>query len=135
MFLIAGRPDAHLNVKGNMKFRGAALVVAGMASVLSGCASAPLAFAGRTMASPQLQKDTLKLISMAFEAKTKCKTLDAVETEVLAVDPDIRRDQSGVLLKGPIKEKWTALGCGQRMPLVVTFTPDGKGGAFIGLKF
>lgn len=107
------------------------LVIA--ASALTHCAVAPsVPVNGKTVTSPTLQRDTVRLISIAFQAKTGCPKIEVVDAEILSVAPDVSGNGEGAVTKGIIKERWTAAGCGQRLPLEVTFTPDGKGGSYIG---
>lgn len=111
------------------------VVLIAAAFLVASCAVAPpLPVSGNTTTSPRLQKDTIGILSVAFRAKSKCAKIEAVETEILSVDPGVRVNANGVVTEGIIKERWTAIGCGQRVPLDVTFTPDGKGGAFIGFR-
>lgn len=106
--------------------------------VIASCASVPnIPISGNTTASPTLRNDMLKMLSTMFEAKTNCSKIDAVETEVLSdtLDPGSAVYAMGKMLGGKpevsIKERWTAIGCGQRMPLEMTLISDGKGGAYI----
>jgi len=114
-------------------------VIFAVAAVLAlvGCAAVPpvpsVPISGNTTASPMLRNDMLKMLSVMFD----CSKIDAVETEILSSAPD--SDSAVYALgkmfggkpEGSIKERWTAIGCGQRMPLEVTFVPDGKGGTYI----
>jgi hypothetical protein len=97
------------------------------------CAVVPhVPITGKTTTSPKLQMDALRLLAAAFQAKANCTKIEAVEAEVLSVGADVEGNQAGAVTRGIIKERWVADGCGQRMPLDFTFTPDGKGGAYIG---
>lgn len=115
------------------------VVVAVLVSVvIASCASAPsVPISGNTGASPTLQNDMLKLLSTMFEAEANCSKIDAVETEVLPdkLDPESAAYAMGEMLGGEpgssITERWTAIGCGQRMSLEMTIVPDGKGGSYI----
>lgn len=108
-----------------------AMVIAALS--LTNCAVAPIVpISGKTVASPALQRDTVRLISTVFQAKTSCPKIEAVSIEILSVAPDVSGNADGTVTKGVIKELWTAIGCAQRLPLEITFTPDGKGGAYIG---
>lgn len=101
--------------------------------LLSSCASTPtIPVTGSTVASLRLQKDALTLLKAAFEAKAGCPVVDSVETESISIAADTKANQTGAVLQGVVKERWIAIGCGKRMPLDLTFTPDGKGGAYIG---
>ena len=94
-------------------------------SLVAGCAVGPtVPIAGNTAASPKLQRDTEQYLRAAFQAKANCAKLDAVETEPIG----------GIAANGAVRERWIAIGCGKRMPVEFTFTPDGKGGTFIGFK-
>jgi hypothetical protein len=102
-------------------------------TVAVSCAVVPPApITGKTTTSPKLQMDAFRLLAAAFQAKASCTKIEVVETEVLSVGADVEGNQAGAVTRGSIKERWVAVGCGQRMPLEFTFTPDGKGGAYIG---
>lgn len=101
--------------------------------MLISCASTSVVpVSGSTAASPRLQKDALTLLKAAFGAKAGCTAIDSVQTETLSVAADVKANQAGAIVHGIVKERWIAIGCGQRMPLDMTFTPDGKGGTYIG---
>lgn len=98
-----------------------------------GCATVPVPMTGRTTASTQLKKDAFGILSVAFQMKTNCQQIDAVETEVLSIAPDLRVNDSGVAIQGRVEERWVAIGCGgKRVPLDFRFSPDGEGGTYIG---
>ena len=71
-----------------------------------------------------LQRDAEGLLRVAFKAKVSCSKLEAVETEAFP----------GTTSTGVSRERWTAIGCGKRMSVDFTFTPDGKGGTYISFK-
>ena len=92
--------------------------------VIASCASVPnIPISGNTTASPTLQNDMLTMLSAMFEANANCSKIDAVETEVMSdtLDPDSALYAMGKMQGGKpedaTKERWTAIGCGQRMPL------------------
>ena len=89
---------------------------------------------GKTTASPTLQNDTITLLSMFFQAKAKCSKIETIITEVVLVGSDLGGNQAGAVTHGVIKERWTATGRGQSVPLNVEFIPDGKGGTFFSIK-
>ena len=102
---------------------------------LVGCASSPtIPMSGKTTASPTLQNDTISLLSIFFQAKAKCSKIETIVTEVILVGSDLRGNQAGAVTHGVIKERWTATGRGQSVPLNVEFIPDGKGGTFFRIK-
>lgn len=117
-----------------MKNHVASICLAFVASIgaVSCAVAPPVPISGKTTTSPKLQKDAFTLLAAAFQAKANCSKIEAVETEVLSVAADVEGNQAGAVTRGIIKERWVAVGCGQRMPLEFTFTPDGRGGAYIG---
>jgi hypothetical protein len=104
---------------------------------LVSCAAVPpipsVPISGNTTASPMLRNDMLKMLSVMFD----CSKIDAVETEILSSAPDSDGADYAVIEmlggkpESSIRERWTAIGCGRRMPLEVTFVSDGKGGTYI----
>ncbi len=76
---------------------------------------------GSTGANPRLQRDAESFVRLHFDALEKCSNLDVVHVEPIP----------GVSPSGAWHERWTAVGCGKRMPMDITFTPDGSGGTYI----
>jgi hypothetical protein len=70
---------------------------------------------------------------MIATARLKCPNIDSIFTEVLNVDPAIKGNTEGSVVKGNIEERWTARACGREAPFLVTFVPDGKGGTYFKL--
>jgi hypothetical protein len=120
-----------------LKFVQAAVAVL-FSVVIASCASVPnIPISGNTTASPTLRNDMLEMLSTLFEADANCSKIDTVETEVMSdtLDPNSALYAMGKMQGGKpedaIKERWTAIGCGQRMPLEMVIVPDGKGGSLI----
>jgi hypothetical protein len=96
--------------------------------LLSACATHT--YTGRTVAGDTLKSDTFRSVSTFATLQAKCKKVDSVHTEVLAVNPPGTGDTENKKKYGSVDERWTVQLCGQTIPYRVTFTPDGQGGTF-----
>ena len=82
-------------------------------------------FPGITSASPQLVSDAMRgavmaaSVKLAKEGTKDCKVLQVFDMRVIEPPKG-----------GPWQEGWTFQGCGARTEVRLTFTPDGKGGAY-----
>lgn len=86
----------------------------------------PNAVPGNTVASPLLQRDTLRLIIMMDGAEDNtCPKRTVVNTETIKTPT--RPDDTG-------EERWTVDRCGKTIPYLVTFTPSAQGGTDVGVK-
>ena len=81
---------------------------------------------GNTVASPLLQRDTLRIIILMDGAEDKtCPKRSVINTE--SIKKPIRPDDTG-------EERWTVDRCGKTIPYLVTFTPSARGGTDISAK-
>lgn len=102
---------------------------------LAGCALLSPQLSGQTISSPQLQRDTFKLLRIPHQALTGCGRIDSAKTTIISLPEEAETDSRGnVLSSEPVIERWTLNGCGKESDFLVTFTPDGAGGAFISAR-
>ncbi len=102
---------------------------------IAGCATTlPVPVTGSTSASPRLKADTADFVIMYAKAKTNCPKVDSIVTELLQADPSAKSNSAGMLVEGKIEERWTAMLCAQEAKFRITFTPDGNGGTYFGVK-
>jgi hypothetical protein len=81
---------------------------------------------GDTVASPLLQRDTLRIIIVMDGAEDKtCPKRTVVNTE--SIKKPTRPDDTG-------EERWTVDRCGKAIPYLVTFRPSARGGTDISVK-
>jgi len=97
---------------------------------LGGCAtSAP--FSGATVADNTLKSDTAAHLSMLAKFETKCDKVDSIQAETIKVNAVGTDGKSkGCHEYGCVDERWIVSLCGKQKSFLVTFTPDGKGGAY-----
>jgi hypothetical protein len=77
---------------------------------------------GETIASPLLQRDAMTSGMVPVTVKLGCdhRSIAVIDTAL-----------SGPVAQGvPWKEDWTYAGCGKMAVVTITFSPDGKGGAY-----
>lgn len=103
-----------------------------MSAIAAGCATAPN-ISGESTASPKLKSDASAFVSLQTKAITRCESVESIRTEVLMVAPNLKGNAAGAVTSGRIQERWTATACGQSIPYLITFAPDGVGGTFIGV--
>lgn len=102
---------------------------------LAGCALLGPQRSGETISSPQLQQDTFKLLRIPYRALTGCGRIDSAKTAIISLPLKAETDSRGGILRSePVIERWTLNGCGKESDFLVTFTPDGVGGAFISAR-
>lgn len=96
---------------------------------------------GESIASMSLMRDTSP--SAAIGALTAIKAVNPdcdgkgmtmIGTKVLSRSPDLSPDFYGARYRGSWKESWTFEMCGHRADVPVSFTADGKGGAYSSIK-
>ncbi len=86
----------------------------------------PNSVPGNTVASPLLQRDTLRIILvMDGAADNTCAKRTVVNTE--PIKRPTRPDDTG-------QERWTVDRCGKAIPYLVTYTPSARGGTDISVK-
>jgi hypothetical protein len=90
----------------------------------------PPVFQGKTVASPLLKANTLEIVGALAMAKTGCRAIDTVNTEIVEVSGAGVADAQGRAIPS-VRERWTLGLCGQRIPCRVNFSPDGQGGTNI----
>jgi hypothetical protein len=101
-------------------------IVPNAVSALAGRDEGPSLVPGSTVASPLLQRDTLRIILVMDGAEDQtCAKRTVVNTE--SVRKPTRPEDSG-------EERWTVDRCGRTVPYRVTFTPSARGGTDIGVK-
>ncbi len=91
----------------------------------------PPLFSGKSVASALLKADTFEAVSAMAMATAKCRSVDAVETNIVDVSQDYQVSQTGLWLKGAVQERWIVTLCDQRLPYRIIFSPDGKGGTYM----
>ena len=102
---------------------------------LVGCSSLAPRLNGETISSPQLQRDTFKLLRTPHLALTGCGRIDSAQTTIISLPEKAETDSRGTIMRSePVIERWTVSGCGKESDFLVTFTPDGVGGAFISAR-
>jgi hypothetical protein len=89
---------------------------------------------GNSVASPHLKSDTAKMVSTYATAAAKCDRIDSIDVQTLKVDSNVKGNAAGHVTQGNIDERWTAKLCGQQIPFLVTFIPDGKGGTYMRIR-
>ncbi len=102
------------------------LIVAGLS--LTACATT-VPISGETKASALLKSDTVSHVSFRAKIETKCDSIESINTEVLKVNAGTTGN-GGVWKQGSVQERWTVNMCGQAIPYLITFTPDGQGGTY-----
>jgi hypothetical protein len=101
-------------------------VVADTVRDLAGGDRSPDVVPGNTVASPLLQRDTLRIIIAIDGAEdAACARRTVVNTESIKVPA--RPEDTG-------EERWTVDRCGKTIPYLVTFTPSARGGTDIGVR-
>jgi hypothetical protein len=97
--------------------------------VFGGCAAtAPIS--GETHADLTLKSDVARKISLWAKVDTGCQRIDAIQTEVIRVNPIGTGDSPAARQYGSVDERWVVSLCDRKVPYLVSFTPDGKGGTF-----
>lgn len=100
-------------------------------ALVGGCAISPAApISGNSSASARLLADTSNMVVFYVKTQTKCQTVEAIRVEPIRNDQNLKRDDQGVVTQGNIDERWIAKACGQDIPFLITFIPDGKGGSY-----
>ena len=102
-------------------------------SLLAACATTR--FSGISQASSTLRVDTIATLQPFFLAKTRCNSIDEVIADIPSLPPFMKNSNVRVLPDKPLAERWLVMGCGTSASFDVQFTPDGKGGAFIGVEW
>ncbi|WP_260295853.1 hypothetical protein [Sedimenticola hydrogenitrophicus] len=98
-------------------------------STLSGCvASVPVN--GKSAAGSALKSDTTKTVVTLAKAYTRCDRVESIQTEILRINPAGPKPLPASSQPGSVDERWTVAICGRKVPVLVTFTPDGQGGTF-----
>ena len=85
-------------------------------------------FSGETHADSKLRSDTTNMIKTIVKARG-CSSIDHIDAKVLHYEPS--NGQKGHVWG---QEGWMVTGCGKPYPFLVSFTEDGNGGTFFGLK-
>jgi hypothetical protein len=67
---------------------------------------------------------------MWAKMETQCKQIDSIQTQALKVNPVGTGETEGSRKYGSVEERWIVNICNKEIPFLVTFTPDGQGGAF-----
>jgi hypothetical protein len=122
-----------LTTKGvNMKRHPRVIAIAAFVSMLAACAApqtkAPIT--GNTHAGATLKADVAQNISMQAQVQLNCQKVDAIQTEVVKVNPIGTGNSAASRQYGSVDERWIVQLCNQQIPFKVTLTPDGKGGTF-----
>ncbi|WAI85118.1 MULTISPECIES: hypothetical protein [Achromobacter] len=115
-----------------MKRHSRVFIVAAIAAVLAACAAtqtkAPIT--GNTHAGATLKADVARNISMQAQTQLNCQKVDAIQTEVVKVNPVGTGSSAASRQYGSVDERWIVQLCNQQIPFRVTLTPDGKGGTY-----
>lgn len=98
-------------------------------------ACAATRFSGISQASPKLRDDTIATLQPFFLAKSGCSKISQVQADIPSLPPFMKSTNVRVLPDKPLSERWTVFGCGTNAAFDVEFTPDGEGGAFIGVQW
>ncbi len=112
-----------------------AVTIVSLLTLVVGCAAA-IPFAGKTVAGESLKSDALRTASAhARAANNDCKKIDAVETQLLKIDPvGTTGGSRATQLYGSVHELWTLQLCGESARFDVKFTPDGQGGTYYAIS-
>ena len=103
--------------------------IAGCQTILTGSSNpGNITYSGKSHAGSTLRVDTTKMISLIASGKG-CDDIEHINIEVLQYEPS-----NGVKGHEWGKEGWIATGCDKPFPFLVSFTEDGSGGTFFGLK-
>lgn len=98
-------------------------------STLSGCvASVPVN--GKSAAGSALKSDATKTVVMLAKAYTRCDHVESIQTEILRINPAGPKPLPASGQPASVDERWTVAICGCKVPVLVRFTPDGRGGTF-----
>ena len=115
-----------------MKRHPRVIAIAAFVSMLAACAApqgkAPIT--GNTHAGATLKADVAQNISMQAQVQLNCQKVDAIQTEVVKVNPIGTGNSAASRQYGSVDERWIVQLCNQQIPFKVTLTPDGKGGTF-----
>lgn len=85
-----------------------------------------------TLGTKELQADTLNHITMMDRAMVPaCKMERHVLKMEITKKPSRLKIESGRVMRGEWKERWTIDSCGQAVAYEVTYRADGRGGTFI----
>ena len=114
--------------------RGINFIAVCISVALGGCAPTGPSFSGESVASKRLRDDAMQIVGPFSLGRTSSKKIDSVKTTVLGVEGELKGNSNGIVTEGVTMERWVASACGQDIPFVVTFTPDGQGGSFIDVK-
>lgn len=98
-------------------------------SVIGGCASTTV-ITGETQAGNTLKSDVARQVSMWAKTQTQCPTVDAIQTQVVRVNPVGTGKTAAARQYGSVDERWVVQLCNQSLPFAVTLTPDGQGGTY-----
>lgn len=102
---------------------------------LAGCA-AIVPITGSTRAGEVLAADTRKEVVMMAKIYGNCDKVDSIEAQKMELyPPGNRRETAAAWNNGTAREIWTADACNKKLPFDVWFTPDGKGGTFIRVRY
>lgn len=109
-----------------------ALIVAASACALAACATpqANVPITGNTHAGATLKADVARTISMQAQIQSNCQKIDAIQTEVVKINPVGTGNSAASRQYGSVDERWIVQLCDQQIPFKVTLTPDGQGGTF-----
>lgn len=97
---------------------------------VSACATASLPINGQSTAGHRLQSDAVRILATNFSVAHNCNVIDSIDVSQIRVNPPGTGDSVASREFGSVEERWTIHGCAKHAPYLVTFTPDGKGGAY-----
>ncbi len=90
---------------------------------------------GTTVASGRLLRDAMKTLTMIEKSYGKSCTAPKSIVNVELIEQPANMELSGDLItKGKFVERWTINRCGELVTYKMSFTPDGQGGAYIGIQ-
>ncbi len=78
----------------------------------------PVELTGQTYAVNRAHYDVMSSVFLHVSGPD-CHAITSVYREVLVTSPDLERDANGNLLRGHVKERWTAVACGKTTVLHV----------------
>ncbi|MCW8908624.1 MAG: hypothetical protein OQL28_15385 [Sedimenticola sp.] len=98
-------------------------------STLSGC----MAFVpvnGESTAGNVLKSDTKAKVVLLAKAYADCNRIDSIRTEILEFKPIQSELLPAQTRPVRVDERWTVAACGKKVPVLVSFVPDGMGGTY-----
>lgn len=109
-----------------------AFIIAASVSGLAACATpqANIPITGNTHAGATLKADVAQNLSMQAQIQSNCQKVDAIQTEVVKINPVGTGNSAASRQYGSVDERWIVQLCNQQIPFKVTLTPDGQGGTF-----